>query len=218
MALKPLQRSLLTEIKTFSKSDHGLFWGFPTEWLSYWFPIQRNSGGDFWGLFSVIFNISTYVCFLFQILSQVPDLFQLLCDSIFPNITGNDQIKKGLVLSLFGGTEKFDPECECVHVRDYIHVLLLGSRCSQKNQILKSITSLMNETSCYLVGSCSSLKLIATNTKRRKCLPDEPDAAFICDKKSLFLFKKSLQLLMFCFRNYLLRRAGKDGETATADC
>lgn len=119
----------------------------------------------------------------------MPDLLQLLCDSIFPHITGNNQIKKALVLALFNGTEKFDAECDAIYIRDYIHVLLLGSRCSQKNQFLKSITLLMDEKSSYLVGSCSSLKLIATNAKRRKCLtdePDEPNAAFVCEEPSLF--------------------------------
>ena len=97
----------------------------------------------------------------------MPNLFEHLCDSIFSDICGNLDVKKALVLSLFAGTAKFDKECSDIHIRDHIHVLILGNRCSQKNLFLKCLTTLM-KTSCYIVGNCSSVKLMTVRSNNKQ--------------------------------------------------
>jgi len=62
-----------------------------------------------------------------------PDALSLLVDSLAPNIYGHDDVKKSIVLQLFGGVEK---QLSDKTVRGRIHILLIGDPSTAKSQLL----------------------------------------------------------------------------------
>ncbi len=70
-------------------------------------------------------------------LSRDPKIFEKLVKSIAPSIYGHEEIKKALVLQLFGGVRK--KRDDGVTTRGDIHVLLVGDPGAGKSQLLKRI-------------------------------------------------------------------------------
>lgn len=62
-----------------------------------------------------------------------PDLFKLLVQSLCPTIFGHEVVKAGLLLALFGGSEKDSAE-----YRAQSHVLVVGDPGLGKSQMLQS--------------------------------------------------------------------------------
>ncbi len=93
-------------------------------------------------------------------LSQDPNIFEHLAKSIAPSVWGYEEIKKSLVLQLFGGVKKINPNGS--RNRGDIHILLVGDP-----GVAKSVTLIfMAEISPkgrYVVGkSASGAGLTAT--------------------------------------------------------
>lgn len=63
-------------------------------------------------------------------------------------------------------------------MRNHIHVLLLGNRCTQKNNLLKNVTKLTDDL-YYIVGNCSSVKLLASFSNKK-----ETNGALISERRS----------------------------------
>jgi DNA replication licensing factor MCM4 len=73
-------------------------------------------------------------------LSTRPDIYELLAQSLAPSIWGMDNVKKGILLQLFGGTNKSIARGGGgggPRYRGDINVLLVGDPGTSKSQILK---------------------------------------------------------------------------------
>jgi len=93
-------------------------------------------------------------------LSKDPEIFEKLSKSIIPSVYGHDEIKKSLVLQLFGGVKK-------IHVdgqkrRGDIHILLIGDPGVAKSVTLNFMADI-SPKGRYVVGkSASGAGLTAT--------------------------------------------------------
>jgi len=94
-------------------------------------------------------------------LSKDPLVFEKLAKSIAPSIYGYEEIKKAIVLQLFGGT----PDKHLVDgglIRSDIHILLIGDPGTAKTRLLQSVTAIVPK-GVYVSGkSVSSAGLTAT--------------------------------------------------------
>ena len=73
-------------------------------------------------------------------LSARPDVYELLAQSLAPSIWGMDNVKKGILLQLFGGTNKSIARGGGgggPRYRGDINVLLIGDPGTSKSQVLK---------------------------------------------------------------------------------
>uniref|UniRef100_A0A0K0G3Z7 DNA helicase n=1 Tax=Strongyloides venezuelensis TaxID=75913 RepID=A0A0K0G3Z7_STRVS len=77
-----------------------------------------------------------------------------LINSLFVNIFGNDQVKLGVLLMLFGGVRKHSKD-EGTSLRGDINVLLVGDPSTAKSQFLKAIED-FSPRSIYTSGKASS--------------------------------------------------------------
>ncbi len=72
-------------------------------------------------------------------MSQDRNLYQNLLTSLFPTIHGNDEVKRGALLMLFGGVAKTTEEG--THLRGDINVCIVGDPSTAKSQVLKLVTT-----------------------------------------------------------------------------
>ncbi|NXA51774.1 MCM6 factor, partial [Nothocercus julius] len=68
-------------------------------------------------------------------MSQDKNLYHNLCTSLFPTIHGNDEVKRGILLMLFGGVPK--TTLEGTSLRGDINVCVVGDPSTAKSQFLK---------------------------------------------------------------------------------
>lgn len=68
---------------------------------------------------------------------NTPDLFTRMAKSIAPNIWGHTDIKKGILLMMFGGVTKFTPDG--MKLRGDINLCVVGDPSTAKSQFLKFI-------------------------------------------------------------------------------
>lgn len=93
-------------------------------------------------------------------LSQDPKLFEKLTKSIIPSVWGYDEIKRTLVLQLFGGVKKIHADGQ--HSRGDLHILLIGDPGVAKSATL-GFMSRLSPKGRYVVGkSASGAGLTAT--------------------------------------------------------
>jgi replicative DNA helicase Mcm len=93
-------------------------------------------------------------------LSQDPKIFSLLAESITPSVWGYEEIKKSLVLQLFGGVKKVHADGQ--KSRGDIHILLIGDPGVAKSVTLGFMANI-SPKGRYVVGkSASGAGLTAT--------------------------------------------------------
>ncbi len=73
-------------------------------------------------------------------LSEMPNIYKIVINSIAPTIFGYDDIKEALALQLFAGIPKSLPDG--TRIRGDIHVLLVGDPGTAKSQLLRYIATL----------------------------------------------------------------------------
>lgn len=86
-------------------------------------------------------------------LSQMPNIFDKLAESIAPSVWGYEEIKKSLILQLFGGVKK--ELSDGSSQRGDIHILLIGDPGVAKSVIL-SFMSKIAPKGRYVVGKSTS--------------------------------------------------------------
>lgn len=98
---------------------------------------------------------------VFKKISEEPSLISVFINTLFPNIYGNDLLKAGVVLSLFGGTRK------CVgnsSIRSEIHVLVVGDPGLGKSKLLLGACGILPK-STYVSGNfCTASGLTVSIT------------------------------------------------------
>uniref|UniRef100_A0A4W4DTW8 DNA replication licensing factor MCM6 n=1 Tax=Electrophorus electricus TaxID=8005 RepID=A0A4W4DTW8_ELEEL len=86
-------------------------------------------------------------------MSQDKNLYHNLCTSLFPTIHGNDEIKRGILLMLFGGVAK--TTMEGTSLRGDINVCIVGDPSTSKSQFLKHVEDFVPRA-VYTSGKASS--------------------------------------------------------------
>jgi len=88
-------------------------------------------------------------------LGKDPEIYQKLVDALAPSIWENENVKKGLLLQLFGGTSKNFSQSGRGRFRGEINVLLVGDPSTAKSQLLQCVHKLSNR-GIYTSGKASS--------------------------------------------------------------
>jgi hypothetical protein len=70
-------------------------------------------------------------------MSRDPRIYSNLCASLFPSVHGNEEVKQGIILMLFGGVPKQTPDG--TRLRGDINVCLVGDPSTAKSQFLKYV-------------------------------------------------------------------------------
>ncbi len=86
-------------------------------------------------------------------LAKNPKIYEILVQSIAPNIYGHNDLKEAVSLQLFGGITKVLPNDN--KVRGNIHVLLVGDPGTAKSQLLQSVNKIAPK-SVYVTGKTST--------------------------------------------------------------
>ncbi|VVT50017.1 uncharacterized protein SAPINGB_P002559 [Magnusiomyces paraingens] len=116
-------------------------------------------------------------------LSQRPDLYELLARSIAPSIFEHDDVKKGILLQLFGGTNKTFTKGGSPRYRGDINVLLCGDPSTSKSQLLQYVHKIAPR-GMYTSGKGSSavgLTAYVTRDQESKQLVLESGALVLSD-------------------------------------
>lgn len=74
--------------------------------------------------------------------SQTKDIYDRLAMHIAPSIYANNDVKKGIILQLFGGTRKASTTYG-KHFRPDINILLCGDPGTSKSQLLQYVYNLV---------------------------------------------------------------------------
>lgn len=114
-------------------------------------------------------------------LSLDEDLCTKLTESLFPEVCAHSNVKKGLLLQLFGGTIK--PDNGSIHFRSDIHILLCGDPATCKSQLLQLVSKIAPRA-IYTSGKGSSsagLTVAFCRTGRSGSFRLELGALLMCD-------------------------------------
>jgi len=98
-------------------------------------------------------------------LSKKPDIYERLARTIAPSIYENEDIKKGILLQLFGGTKKDFTEVGRGSFRAEINILLCGDPGTSKSQLLQYIFNLVPRSQYTSGKGSSAVGLTAYVTK-----------------------------------------------------
>jgi DNA replication licensing factor MCM4 len=113
-----------------------------------------------------------------------PNIYEILTNSIAPNIYENDDIKKGLLLQLFGGVSKNFTHLGRGTFRGDVNILLIGDPSTAKSQLLQYVHNLAPR-GIYTSGKGSSvvgLTAYVTKDPETKELVLESGALVLSDK------------------------------------
>merc|ERR1719317_1358131 len=112
-------------------------------------------------------------------MSRDKNLYQNLISSLFPTIHGNDEIKRGILLMLFGGVPKTTPEGTTL--RGDINVCCVGDPSTAKSQFLKQVAD-FSPRAVYTSGKASSAAGLTAAVVK-----DEESHEFVIEAGALML-------------------------------
>ncbi|XP_043920658.1 maternal DNA replication licensing factor mcm6-like isoform X2 [Protopterus annectens] len=112
-------------------------------------------------------------------MSQDKNLYHNLCTSLFPTIHGNDEIKRGITLMLFGGVPK--TTMEGTSLRGDINVCIVGDPSTSKSQFLKHVEE-FSPRAVYTSGKASSAAGLTAAVVK-----DEESHEFVIEAGALML-------------------------------
>lgn len=113
------------------------------------------------------------------VMSRDTKLYQNLINSLFPSIYGNDEVKRGVLLQLFGGVGKTTHEKTTL--RGDINCLIVGDPSTAKSQILKQVAD-FSPRAVYTSGKASSAAGLTAAVVR-----DEESFDFVIEAGALML-------------------------------
>merc|ERR1719445_2508230 len=99
------------------------------------------------------------------------DIFGKLASSVAPNIYGHQDVKKGILLMLFGGVVK--KTSDKVKLRGDINICIVGDPSTAKSQFLKYVTRIMPRT-VYTSGKASTAAGLTASVQK------DPDSGEFC--------------------------------------
>ncbi|XP_025083837.1 zygotic DNA replication licensing factor mcm6-B-like [Pomacea canaliculata] len=112
-------------------------------------------------------------------MSQDKHLYNNLCSSLFPTIHGNDEVKRGILLMLFGGVPKIT--IERTHLRGDINVCVVGDPSTAKSQLLKQVEG-FSPRAVYTSGKASTAAGLTAAVVK-----DEESHEFVIEAGALML-------------------------------
>ena len=112
-------------------------------------------------------------------MSQDRSLYQNIITSLFPTIHGNDEVKRGILLMLFGGVPK--STLEGTTLRGDINVCVVGDPSTAKSQFLKQVAD-FSPRAVYTSGKASSAAGLTAAVVK-----DEESAEFVIEAGALML-------------------------------
>merc|ERR1719471_1521413 len=112
-------------------------------------------------------------------MSQDKNLYSNLITSLFPTIHGNDEVKRGIMLMLFGGVPKTTPSGTTL--RGDINVCVVGDPSTAKSQFLKMVSD-FSPRAVYTSGKASSAAGLTAAVVR-----DEESGEFVIEAGALML-------------------------------
>ncbi|XP_065174596.1 DNA replication licensing factor MCM6-like [Sycon ciliatum] len=112
-------------------------------------------------------------------MSRDRNLYQNLVNSLFPSIHGNDEVKRGVLLMLFGGIPKNTQEG--TKLRGDINVCIVGDPSTAKSQILKQVEQ-FSPRAVYTSGKASTAAGLTAAVVK-----DEESHEFVIEAGALML-------------------------------
>ncbi|XP_070701018.1 DNA replication licensing factor MCM6 [Pempheris klunzingeri] len=112
-------------------------------------------------------------------MSQDKNLYHNLCTSLFPTIHGNNEVKRGILLMLFGGVPK--TTMEGTSLRGDVNVCIVGDPSTAKSQFLKHVEE-FSPRAVYTSGKASSAAGLTAAVVR-----DEESHEFVIEAGALML-------------------------------
>nr|AAC41267.1 zygotic DNA replication factor MCM6b [Xenopus laevis] len=112
-------------------------------------------------------------------MSQDKNLYHNLCTSLFPTVHGNDEVKRGILLMLFGGVPK--STMEGTSLRGDINVCVVGDPSTAKSQFLKHVEE-FSPRAVYTSGKASTAAGLTAAVVR-----DEESHEFVIEAGALML-------------------------------
>lgn len=112
-------------------------------------------------------------------MSRDTKLYTNLINSLFPSIYGNDEVKRGVLLQLFGGVGKTTHEKTTL--RGDINVCIVGDPSTAKSQLLKQVAD-FSPRAVYTSGKASSAAGLTAAVVR-----DEESFDFVIEAGALML-------------------------------
>lgn len=112
-------------------------------------------------------------------MSQDKNLYQNLINSLFPTIHGNDEVKRGVLLMLFGGVPK--TTTEGTHLRGDVNVCIVGDPSTAKSQFLKQVEE-FSPRAVYTSGKASTAAGLTAAVVK-----DEESHEFVIEAGALML-------------------------------
>jgi DNA replication licensing factor MCM6 len=104
-------------------------------------------------------------------IKEQPNLYRRMANSVAPSVFGHEEIKKGLLLMLFGGVHKTTQEG--MNLRGDINVCVVGDPSVAKSQFLKWVCSFLPR-SVYTSGKATSAAGLTASVTR------DPDSGEYC--------------------------------------
>ena len=98
-------------------------------------------------------------------LSKKPDIYERLARAIAPSIYENEDVKKGILLQLFGGNRKDFSKSGRGQFRSELNILLCGDPGTSKSQLLQYVFNLMPRSQYTSGKGSSAVVLTAYVTK-----------------------------------------------------
>ncbi|EAN80175.1 minichromosome maintenance (MCM) complex subunit, putative [Trypanosoma brucei brucei TREU927] len=99
-----------------------------------WADQQRQSAGEDEGLPEDPAVVARHN--MFRHIAARPDIYDVILNSFARTIWGNEDVKRGILLQLFGGTRK---ELKCGSFRSEINIILCGDPGVAKSQLLTQV-------------------------------------------------------------------------------